>query len=195
MGLKKPSTKLPTLSNPAVADEIFYNKEAIDQNGEVMTGTVVNVNSSTSLGTPSVSGTNLLLNSGTQENGLHINKGGNFGLLTALSNLGDASAANVLSGKTFTSSAGLKKTGTLVEKLSGRTYLGQYAIVGNQLAKYNANSNVYAAFSNLPTLQAGDIGISKTGDYILMSDGSDKLYAWSYTNCTIPNGTVFEFYR
>ena len=114
MGLKKPSAgvSLPVLTNPAVADEIFYNKEAINQNGEVMTGTVINVNSSTSMGTPSVSGSNLVLNSGTQENGLHINKGGSVGLITALSNLGDAAAGDVASGKTFTSAAGLKVTGT-----------------------------------------------------------------------------------
>ena len=116
MGLKKPSTKLPTLTNPAVADEIFYKKEAINQNGEVMTGNVINVNSSTSLGTPSVSGSNLVLNSAALSNGLHINKNGKVGLTTALSNLGNAAAADVASGKTFTSAAGLKVTGTSTKK-------------------------------------------------------------------------------
>lgn len=115
MGLKKPSKQLPTLSNPAIADEIFYNKEAINQDGEVMTGTVINVNSSTSIGTPSVSGSNLLLTSAAQTDGLHINKGGSVGLITTLSNLGDATTADVASGKTFTSEAGLMVAGTLAK--------------------------------------------------------------------------------
>ena len=135
MGLKKPSKQLPTLTNPAVADEIFYKKEAIDQNGEVMTGTVINVNSSTGLGTPSVSGSNLVLNSAAMDNGLHINKGGNVGLLTALSNLGDATAADVASGKTFTSAAGLKVTGTMIGdlvKVTGHSFeSGSSTFTGN----------------------------------------------------------------
>ena len=108
MGLKKPVKKgieLPTLTKPATADEIFYNYEAIDQDGEIITGAIPVVNSSTSAATPSVSGSNLLLKSAAQDNGLHIAEGGNVGLITALSNLGDATAADVLSGKTFSSSA------------------------------------------------------------------------------------------
>ena len=123
MGLKKPVAKgieLPALTKPASGKEIFYGYEAIDQNGGKLTGETPVVASSTSAGTPSVSGTNLLLKSAAQDNGLHIAEGGTVGLITALTNLGNATAADVASGKTFTSSAGLKVTGS--RKIASGTY-------------------------------------------------------------------------
>ena len=38
MGLKKPGTKLPTLTNPASAENIEAGFEAIDGNGDLITG-------------------------------------------------------------------------------------------------------------------------------------------------------------
>ena len=129
MGLKKPSIKLPKLTKPATAKELFYGYEAIDQKGDLLTGSTPVVSSSTSAGTPSVSGTNLLLKSAALSTGLHISDGGNVGLITALTNLGNAAAADVISGKTFTSSAGLKVTGTAAE--GAKVKVGYIAGSGN----------------------------------------------------------------
>lgn len=96
MGLKKPSKQLPTLTNPAVADEIFYNKEAIDQNGEILKGTVVCPTTSTAAGTPSLSGDNLVIDSGTQENGFHIAKGGHYGLMASVASVAAAAGLGAI---------------------------------------------------------------------------------------------------
>ena len=199
MGLKKPSAgvSLPVLTNPAVADEIFYNKEAINQNGEVMTGTVINVNSSTGLGTASVSGSNLVLNSGTQENGLHINKGGNFGLITALSNLGNATAADVANGKTFTSSAGLKVAGTLTEKLAGWQFICTGTYSQNLSATVGGTTFSVNSFSFTGTTPVNnDIFIVRGKPIVgFVGNNSRTVYAFSATTVTTTTSDIFEFYH
>ena len=53
-----------------------------------------------------------LISAGATANGWLFKQGGALALMTPMSNLGDATAADVRKGKTFTSTAGIKVTGT-----------------------------------------------------------------------------------
>ena len=87
-------------------------------NGEKLTGTIsVGAPSSNGMGTPGHT-KNELINAisikATSKNDVLMRSGTEYGIMANASDFGNATAADVVSGKTFTSSAGLKVTGTHV---------------------------------------------------------------------------------
>lgn len=111
-------TQLPTLTNPGTAADMAQGKQLIDQNGEIVTGTLVETSNFVLSG----SGYTPILKDGNIEcvaNYSNSNYPGHvarfpiqYGFRIPASDFGNATAADVLFGKTFTSTAGVNVTGT-----------------------------------------------------------------------------------
>lgn len=94
--------QLPTLTAPGAASDLASGKQLIGQDGEIVTGNVPVVTELSMTGTPSVSGSNLVI--------------GRPSTMRAIL------PYDVVSGKTFTSTAGLKVTGTAQKAPAFVTY-------------------------------------------------------------------------
>ena len=111
-------TQLPTLTNPGTAADMAQGKQLIDQNGEIVTGTLVETSNFVLSG----SGYTPILKDGNIEcvaNYSNSNYPGHvarfpiqYGFRIPASDFGNATAADVVAGKTFTSEAGVKVSGT-----------------------------------------------------------------------------------
>lgn len=107
--------ELPALTDPATAADIQSGKQAVSQDGVKLTGTLPLLDEYTSGGTPTVVGSGSLtrLQIGCRaRSDMILRYMTPIAVNTLLTNLGDAAASEVLSGKTFTSTAGWKVTGT-----------------------------------------------------------------------------------
>lgn len=108
-------TQLPTLTNPGTAADMAQGKQLIDQNGEIVTGTVNEIFASsnyTVMGdTQTLNDNNLRLDY-TFGMDIIMRRNSVFSIVRPISNFGNATAADVLFGKTFTSTAGVNVTGT-----------------------------------------------------------------------------------
>lgn len=109
---------LPTLTNPAGAGDMASGKQGIGQDGGVVTGSVPTPNSVTlEDGTVeagvTIDGSSMFLASGTMAADNLLRAGKTVQVSVAASAFGNANAADVASGKTFTSAAGLEATGTM----------------------------------------------------------------------------------
>lgn len=108
-------TQLPTLTNPGTAADMAQGKQLIDQNGEIVTGTVNEIFASsnyTVMGdTQTLNNNNLQLDY-TFGMDIIMRRNSVFSIVRPISNFGNATAADVLFGKTFTSEAGVKVSGT-----------------------------------------------------------------------------------
>ena len=110
-------TDLPTLTNPAGAGDMASGTQGIGQDGGVVTGSVPTPNSVTlEDGTVeagvSIGGGGVFLATGTMATDNLLRAGKTVQVSVAASEFGNAEAADVAAGKTFTSSAGLAVTGT-----------------------------------------------------------------------------------
>ena len=103
--------QLPTLTTPGAASDLASGKQLIGQDGEIVTGNVPVVTELSMTGTPSVSGSNLVIGRPSTMRAI-LPYQVPVKMDAPLTSLGDAAAADVVSGKTFTSTAGLKVTGT-----------------------------------------------------------------------------------
>ncbi len=104
-----------------------YTAVTKDSDDEAAGGTMKNVASIDPAKSITASGSNAYIR---MTNGAHIQNAssGYPEVSVPLSDLGDAEAANVLAGKTFTSSAGLKVSGTMVDRGTNQ-YSGGIAVV------------------------------------------------------------------
>lgn len=115
--------ELPTLTSPGSASDLVKNKELIDQDGNVVTGTVKEVASGS---THTTTGADVAFFKATdytdpffrftvkQVGDALLRAGSTISLSADPSKFGTATAADVAEGKTFTSARGLKLTGTYV---------------------------------------------------------------------------------
>lgn len=109
---------LPTLTNPAGAGDMASGTQGIGQDGGVVTGSVPTPNSVTlEDGTVeagvSIGGGGVFLATGTMATDNLLRAGKTVQVSVAASEFGNAEAADVAAGKTFTSAAGLEATGTM----------------------------------------------------------------------------------
>ena len=108
-------TQLPTLTNPGTAADMARGKQLIDQNGEIVTGTLRESTAGSGYTvidtTPTLNSTNLQLDY-TFEMDRIMRKDSILNMMCPISNFGNATAADVAVGKTFTSEAGVKVTGS-----------------------------------------------------------------------------------
>lgn len=150
---------LPALTNPAGAGDMASGKQGIGQDGMVVTGNVPTPNSVTledgtvEVGV-SIGGGGVFLATGTMATDNLLRAGKTVQVSVAASEFGNAEAADVAAGKTFTSAAGLEAVGTSTavetgdataaagEILSGKTaYVNGQKVTGsmpNQGAKNQA---------------------------------------------------------
>lgn len=115
-GTEIPLSGYDTSDATVTARDMASGAIGYGKNGKV-TGTVQQINSGiyTSVPADSVSSVNgmvVLSKETIYENGLLYRKGSSSKLTSELSNFGNATAADVAKGKTFTSAAGLKVVGT-----------------------------------------------------------------------------------
>lgn len=104
---------LPTLSDAATADDIAKGKEVIDGNGNKITGSLYTVTGDllTDFGRVKKVGSELEVRSAAIASDKILRSTATVSNRVPLANLGDATAADVAAGKTFTSAAGLTVTG------------------------------------------------------------------------------------
>lgn len=110
--------QLPTLTNPGSPADMASGKQLIDQNGEIVTGDVPVLTNQNSVwltnGTsPWLSGGNVTTRAQFPENTNNLLRGNLWAYIdTPSTAFGDATAADVAAGKTFTSAAGVNVAGT-----------------------------------------------------------------------------------
>lgn len=127
-----------TNDGTATASDIVKNKTAYI-NGEKVTGNVTTMNGNTictySTNTSVSEETDkIAITTPTLSNNILFRTGARIQVRSPKSNFGDATAADVASGKTFTSSAGLKVTGE--GKLFESNYMGDTELVGEKDTSY-----------------------------------------------------------
>lgn len=107
---------LPTLTNPAGAGDIAAGKQAIRQDGGVVTGSLPSLaDMQMELDDIAQEGTDLCLSGAAAQDGI-LRSGDIVTIKKPLAHLGSAAAEDVASGKTFTGAAGIAIDGTLPEK-------------------------------------------------------------------------------
>lgn len=148
-----PETGTDTSDATATASDIASGKIAYGASGKI-TGNVTEVASGATYSTGnttdlSVSGSYLYVKNALIAARL-MRSGAIFNTYTALSNFGDATAADVVSGKTFTSSAGLKVTGTLFRSFIVDLYKGSSLDISLTDHQIILNSGFWTSFGCSP---------------------------------------------
>lgn len=115
----------------ATASDLAEGKTAY-VNGEKITGSVSTSSIDVASLTPSQTGTSIQLSYAPTSDRL-VRSGSTVKLSSSASNFGDATAADVVNGKTFTSSAGLKITGT--HECSGGIDTSDATAAGSEILK------------------------------------------------------------
>lgn len=118
---------LPAITNPGAATDLAEGKELIDQNGNVVTGSVREIISNnlfmtqeTSVGKANyVDGNSYVNIKANILADILMRKGSQFHAFAEFSEFGDAEASDVAKGKTFTSAAGLLVEGTMEAESGG----------------------------------------------------------------------------
>ncbi len=171
---------LASLTSPATDANIQTGYQAYDSQGNLLSGTYSGPpalpNPSTYEGiSPTVNGSDLRLSytfdsSATVQNGTVVN------FDSPLSNFGNATAADVVSGKTFTSSSGIKINGVanLIEVESGVcTYTSSNS---NQLSNLPLNkSNYFIYLKNIDSDPNASSGSNYIVTFYFLEDGTSQI--------------------
>lgn len=178
---------LPTLTNPATAEDLPYQKQAIDGEGNLIVGTTSEISSGSSGGIaatdliqPSQKNSYYIAHSFVANESKFVRAGANLSFDVLGSMYGDATAADVAAGKTFTSAAGVTVAGTATIGMgtvkinfgyANTTYPGYY---------FDANGNPQRVTANGTTVDAlgGFAYSSYHSCYVLSGDGikNGQLY-------------------
>lgn len=166
----------------ATADDILRDKTAY-VNGEKISGKISTIGDNSVMhmsGSPTLS---------SQSSNLYcqypftssyaFKKGASIEITIPLSNFGTATAADVTSGKTFTSSAGLKITGTKTESGSSTTVPTYTFVINNSSTLGSAY--YYVNGSGKTSLTAGTTVNLPAGTYIEMTSSSYSSNTYSMT--------------
>lgn len=164
---------LPTLTNPAGAGDIAAGKQAIRQDGGVVTGNVPTPNSVTledgtvEVGV-SIGGGGVFLATGTMASDNLLRAGKTVQVSMAASEFGNAEAADVAAGKPFTSAAGIAIAGTLPEKTEGSAAV----VLSTESAQLVAKTQISLA-NNFIKLSCPN----RSGDMVLRSSAPVQILA------------------
>lgn len=164
---------LPTLTNPAGAGDMASGKQAIGQDGMVVTGNVPTPNSVTledgtvEVGV-SIGGGGVFLATGTMASDNLLRAGKTVQVSMAASEFGNAEAADVAAGKTFTSAAGIAIAGTLPEKTEGSAAV----VLSTESAQLVAKTQISLA-NNFIKLSCPN----RRGDMVLRSGAPVQILA------------------
>ena len=145
--------QLPTLTNPGTAADLALGKQLIDQNGEIVTGTIMEYlkgNFVLSNGTPYMGETGTGVPTiGIQETLSFdmLGRKDKLGIVSCpASNFGNATAADVAYGKTFTSTAGVAVAGTGQFLKFGLFQYTGYGSANTSIPSYPTSSYPVAIF-------------------------------------------------
>ena len=164
---------LPTLTNPAGAGDMASGKQGIGQDGMVVTGNVPTPNSVTledgtvEVGV-SIGGGGVFLATGTMASDNLLRAGKTVQVSMAASEFGNAEAADVAAGKTFTSAAGIAIAGTLPEKTEGSAAV----VLSTESAQLVAKTQISLA-NNFIKLSCPN----RRGDMVLRSGAPVQILA------------------
>lgn len=180
----------------ATASDVAYGKTFTSSAGLKVTGSVNAYDSGAPFSAYALNrskNTNDLAITTQMGSNMMIRSGGTITLLDPISNYGNATAADVASGKTFTSSAGLKVTGTGTLKQAGDIIASK--VLGNRVTNYSGG--VYTGWVlNLETpisdIKAFSISANYNNDSIDPTNGSGTI-AGIYTQGTNHIGMTIEY--
>lgn len=190
-------TALPTLADPGAADDLAAGKQLIAQDGSVVTGNVQTVTQGGAYRypgqIPELSGDQIFTSLVFPKNVL-FRTGGIAKTWIVASDLGNATAADVAVGKTFTSMAGVKVTGTA--SISPETI--EFDVVNNTKHQvevwYGHNDYATIPASSTVTLHVengGVVALALSGAAfsatVTRNVTSQAYFYASYASCLIAN--------
>lgn len=159
---------LPTLTNPAGAGDIAAGKQAIRQDGGVVTGSLPSLaDMQMELDDIAQEGTDLCLSGAAAQDGI-LRSGDIVTIKKPLAHLGGAAAKDVAAGKTFTSAAGIAIAGTLPEKTEGSAAV----VLSTESAQLVAKTQISLA-NNFIKLSCPN----RSGDMVLRSGAPVQILA------------------
>lgn len=177
-------TQLPTLTNPGTAADMAQGKQLIGQDGEIVTGSILelptgNIVLDGETFTGWDNSNNRLIGMQATMSQTMLGRQGKLAIIsTQATNFGNATAADVASGKTFTSEAGVKVTGTAAPAsylkgfsatITGNGGNGAWLSYAGQVLPQALFISMYQGIStgnNLFTLLAfGQMGAYTTGSF------------------------------
>lgn len=180
----------------ATASDVAYGKTFTSSAGLKVTGSVNAYDSSAPFSAYALNrskNTNDLAITTQMGSNMMIRSGGTITLLDPISNYGNATAADVASGKTFTSSAGLKVTGTGTLKQASDIVASK--VLGNRVTNYSGG--VYTGWVlNLDTpisdIKSFSVSAEYNNDSIDPTNGSGTIVG-IYTQGTSHIGMTIEY--
>ena len=180
----------------ATASDVAYGKTFTSSAGLKVTGSVNAYDSSAPFSAYALNrskNTNDLAITTRMGSNMMIRSGGTITLLDPISNYGNATAADVASGKTFTSSAGLKVTGTGTLKQAGDIVASK--VLSSELCNYSMGSHSgwkLTLDTPISNIKAFSVSAEYNNDSIDPDNGAGTI-AGIYTQGTNHIGMVMEY--